>query len=157
VRYFFSLVISIGLLMAVSMLFCIVGCGGDVWIFEEKPSVADIDEIVKKIEEVNIVMGRAVGAGGDRPEQYDNFIYLKNNATKDELIGLTDHTNPTVRCYAFWALSYNPTADLLPIIYKHRNDNEIVMTLSGCIGMDEKVIDFFVRVYERRSLPDTVL
>lgn len=111
-----------------------------------EPLREEIYEIVEKIAEVNIVMDKAVGYSGERPEQYDNFIELKTKATRDELIGLTDHENPTVRCYAFWALTDDNTVEILPIIISHINDNEYVTAQFGCIGYSERVGDFFIRI-----------
>ena len=50
-------------------------------------------DIVEKIAENNRLMGGAVGYGGSKPEQFDNFLDLKETATKSELIRLTDHPN----------------------------------------------------------------
>ncbi|WP_203256197.1 hypothetical protein [Hyunsoonleella ulvae] len=106
-------------------------------------------KIVKKIENVNELMGSAVYYGGIRPKQYDNFSQLRKTANKDELIILTDHKNAVVRCYAFWALSNDKTVNLLPIILDHLNDDELVSTQFGCIGGQEKVGDFFISMARR--------
>lgn len=89
-------------------------------------------------------MGGAVYYAGIRPPQYDSFTELKNKATEDELVELTNHPNGVVRCYAFWALTYKPTAKLLPIVIAHIVDVSSVNTQFGCIGSSEKVGDFFV-------------
>ncbi|GAA3594680.1 hypothetical protein Q4Q39_07005 [Flavivirga amylovorans] len=102
--------------------------------------------IVKKIEKVNELMGSAVYYGGIRPKQYDNFSQLRKTANKKELILLTSHKNAVVRCYAFWALSYDNTAKLFPIILDHLNDDELVSTQFGCTGSQEKVGDFFISI-----------
>lgn len=102
--------------------------------------------IVNKIAKVNVVMNEAIGYAGSRPKQYDNFEALQQNATIDELIQLTDYDNSTVRCYAFWALSYHHDMDLFPIVVKHIQDTMEVMTLFGCIGGAEKVGDFFINI-----------
>lgn len=104
------------------------------------------DKIVKEIEAVNMVMSSGVGFGGDRPIQYDNFIKLKTHATSQELIELTNHYNPTVRSYAFWALSHDHSVDLFPILLNHINDNEFVKTQFGCIISSEPVGDFFIAI-----------
>jgi hypothetical protein len=111
----------------------------------------ETNQIVRKIEQVNVVMNSAVGEGGERPEQYDNFVKLKDNATSEELIKLTAHSNPAVRCYAFWALTGNPSVDLFPIVLAHLNDNETVETLFGCIISEEKVGDFFIDILVSNS------
>ncbi len=102
--------------------------------------------IVKKIEAVNTLMGSAVSYSGERPEQYDNFQELKENASIAELEKLTLHPNGVVRCYAFWALTYHYTVELLPIVLAHIDDSETVETLFGCIGGEQSVGDIFIEI-----------
>lgn len=80
------------------------------------------------------------------PKQWGNFEELQKSATREELIALTNHPNGVVRCYSFWALSYNKNADLFGIVKEHLNDDELISTLFGCIGGQEKVGDFFIQV-----------
>lgn len=112
-------------------------------------------KIVKKIEKVNVIMGEAVGYGGMRPEQYNNFEKLKETATSKELVTLTNHPNTTVRCYAFQALTMDNkldiSIDLFKIVKEHLEDNEQVETQFGCIGGSESVSDFFVSRVARRD------
>ncbi|WP_131725846.1 hypothetical protein [Flavobacterium sp. Root420] len=100
--------------------------------------------IVKKIEKENVVMGSAVGSAGITPEQYENFEELKKNASKEELLLLTNHPNGVVKCYSFWALALDKNADLFSIVKKHINDDTPVETQFGCIKSTEKVGDFFI-------------
>lgn len=102
--------------------------------------------IVKKIENINILMGSAIGSAGRRPEQYDNFELLKKTATKDELVLLTKHSNAVVRCYSFWALCNYKNFDLFSLVKSHINDDALVRTQFGCIGSTEKVGDFFINL-----------
>ncbi len=91
-------------------------------------------------------MSSAVYESGIRPAQFDNFIELQKKATKDELIELTNHPNGVVRCYVFWALSYDTSANLFPIVLNHISDTTFVNTQFGCIRSKEKVGDFFINV-----------
>jgi hypothetical protein len=91
-------------------------------------------------------MGSAVYYGGIKPKQYDNFERLRTKATKEELIELTSHPNAVVRCYSLWALSYDSSVELFPIIINHITDDEQVNTQFGCIGSAEKVGDFFINI-----------
>jgi len=118
--------------------------------FDKSKISKETNEIVKDIEEVNMVMSSAVGYAGVRPEQYDNFMKLKIKATSDELKELTNHPNPTVRSYAFWALSHDHSVDLYPIVLNHINDNEFVKTQFGCIVSGEAVGDFFINLVTPR-------
>lgn len=114
--------------------------------FEKAKISETTNQIVLKIAEINEVMGSHVGYAATRPEQYDNFIELKEKATSTELIELLNHPNPTVRSYAFWALADNHSIDLLPIVISHISDIEEVETLFGCIGGNKKVGDFMVDI-----------
>jgi hypothetical protein len=87
--------------------------------FDESSISKQTIKAVKKIEEVNQLMSSAVGAGGIRPEQWDNFEELKKTATKEELIELTNHPNGVVRSYSFWALSHKKDVDLFSIAKEH--------------------------------------
>ena len=102
--------------------------------------------IVKKIEKINVLMGSAVGSSGHKPDQYENFEELKKNASKQELIALTNHSNGVVRCYSFWALALSKNIDLFSIIKDHINDDTHVKTQFGCSGSTEKVGDFFINL-----------
>ena len=114
--------------------------------FGESKISKDVIEIVKKIEEIDVLMGSAVGYSGKRPAQYENFVALRNSATTNELVELTNHKNAVVRCYSFWALSYKENVDLFPIIINHISDEEEVKTQFGCIINMEKVGDFFIDI-----------
>lgn len=114
--------------------------------FDESSISKQTIKAVEKIEEVNQLMSSAVGAGGMRPEQWDNFEELKKTATKEELIELTNHPNGVVRSYSFWALSYKKDVDLFSIVKEHINDDEEISTMFGCIISNDKVGDFFIDV-----------
>lgn len=110
--------------------------------FDEKKISNATKRIVNKIVKGGAVMSEAIGYEGTRPKQYDNFEALQKNATIQELIVLTDHQSPTVKCYAFWALSHRQNIDLFPIVLGHIKDTAEVSTLFGCIGSAEQVGDF---------------
>jgi hypothetical protein len=72
-------------------------------------------------------------------------VYLRSKAKTGELIRLTNYSNPTVRCYAFWALVIDKhKVDLNSIIAHHLSDKKDVTTLFGCIMETMNVIDFFI-------------
>jgi len=102
--------------------------------------------IVTKIKKVNELMGSAVYSTGTRPEQWDNFEELEETASKKELTELTNHPNGVVRTYSFWALSHRKVIDLFSILKNHLDDNELINTQFGCIGSQEMVGDFFIKI-----------
>lgn len=128
----------------IGFLFALSVQAGDV--HQEGELSFIVREIVDDIAEINRVMGFAVGYAGRTPGQYGNFKRLQAAASKDELIYLTQHANTTVRCYAFWALSYDSTADLFPIVKDHITDYDLVETQFGCIVDQCYVGDFFLSV-----------
>ncbi|KOY84318.1 hypothetical protein AD998_21455 [bacterium 336/3] len=130
-------------ILIIITLICTSSCFGQ-YHFDKTKISKKIEEIIKRIKDVNQVMGNAVYYEGIKPPQYDNFIELRNKATQKELLELTNHPNGVVRCYAFWALSYIQSVDLLPVIIKHIDDDEFVSTQFGCIRDEEKVGDFFI-------------
>lgn len=126
------------------LIFCFSASGQQ--IHNQKIITNKTNKVVRKIAKINELMSSAVYYEGMRPKQYDNFEKLKEIASKEELIELTNHHNGVVRCYAFWALSYDRSVDLFPIVLNHINDDKFVNTQFGCIGSKEMVGDFFIHV-----------
>jgi hypothetical protein len=121
-----------------------LNCFGQSYQFDMVKISSQTEQIVLKIEKENWLMGSAVGNAGTRPKQFDNFTDLQSIAQQNELIELTNHPNGVVRCYSFWALTYDTSVNLLPILIKHIIDDENVTTMFGCIVSGEKVGDFFI-------------
>jgi len=103
-----------------------------------------VEKLVGAIAEGNMFMSSAVGYGGQKPQQWDNYLQLKRKASEVELIALTDHENPAVRCYAFLALTENNSAKVFDILIKHLKDSDYISTMIGCIMSQEYVGDFFL-------------
>lgn len=110
-----------------------------------KVSVAS-RRIAGAIIKENRLMGSAVSAGGERPQQYDHFEKLREVATVAELSELTRHPNGVVRCYAFWALATHKEVDLFPFVLAHIHDTAGIETMFGCIVSEEQVGDIFVYI-----------
>lgn len=104
----------------------------------------ETNQIVKRIEKINILMGSAVGSAGIKPTQYKNFEALKKSASKNELILLTNHANGVVRCYSFMALATLKNIELFPIVKDHIQDDGEIEIQFGCIRSVKKVGDFFI-------------
>lgn len=100
--------------------------------------------IVTEIAKTNVLMGRAVGFAGSRPEQWDRYVALRSMATDEELLALTSDTNAVVRCYAFQALAEKNKYGLFIVVLRHLSDTAKVHTLYGCLGGSEKVGDFIL-------------
>ena len=133
-------------LVTIIILTLTLNCFGQRFQFDRTKISSQTKTIVAKIEKENMLMGSAVGNAGVRPKQFDNFTKLQRAATKIELQELTNHPNGVVRCYSFWALTYDTSINLLPIIIKHIPDDENVSTMFGCIVSGESVEDFFINL-----------
>ena len=106
-------------LVTIIILTFTLNCFGQRFQFDKTKISSQTKIIVAKIEKENMLMGSAVGNAGVRPKQFDNFTDLQTTATKIELQELTNHPNGVVRCYSFWALTFDTSSNLLPIIIKH--------------------------------------
>jgi hypothetical protein len=102
--------------------------------------------VIKKMIKYNRIDSEAVGYGAERTAQYDRFIKLTGRATTEELILLTNHKNPVIRGYAFWALARQNYADLYKIFSDHQHDSESVDVLMNCTGGEMPLIGFMTWV-----------
>jgi hypothetical protein len=76
--------------------------------------------------------------------QVDYYKGMRRIAGPGELIALTDHHSPMVRCYAFMALAFRGDVDLFPIVLAHLSDTETVHTLICDRGSYERVGDIMI-------------
>lgn len=105
-----------------------------------------IQKVVDKIEEDNMYKSSAVGYAGERTKQWDRFEELKKKATDEELIILTNHKSPAVKCYSFQALAERNNPKTFEILLDHLKDTDMVETFQGCIVSGQSVGDFFLDV-----------
>jgi hypothetical protein len=108
--------------------------------------VGTVQNIVAQIEAGNRVESSHIGIAGSPSSQWDLYKQLKNSATTEQLIDLTDHRNGAVKCYAFHALASKRSDKLFPVLLKHLYDTSTIETQSGCIVMTELVGDYFLNV-----------
>ena len=106
-----------------------------------------VGQITDEIAKDNVVKGPAVGVSGERTAQWERFEKLKSQASDKQLLALTRHDNPTVRCYAFAAIVDRGTYDAFPILLEHLHDSVQVMVLNGCIGENVRVGDYFFPIF----------
>jgi len=109
-------------------------------------SLPALKKVVEELEAYNVVESEYVGDGGYASEQWKRYNQLKEIATMDQLVALTDYANPVVRCYAFRALAAKNSDQVFPILLAHLQDTTRVETLSGCLGGSEYTGDYFVGV-----------
>ncbi len=89
--------------------------------------------IVDRIAAIDEVQQEHIGVAGMESANYKNFMQLKEIATTEELVRLTDYSNATVACYAGWALADNAYPDLKTLFQKFIIHDKQVETFSGCI------------------------
>jgi len=111
----------------------------------EKISELKKDELIKQIANENIVMGSAVGVAGAMPDQWLRYTSLFEKLNEQETLALTDHSNNTVKCYAFMDLLAKKGKDVFPVLLKKLSDTGKVETLFGCLGGSESVREFCIK------------
>lgn len=109
-------------------------------VLSNRDTIPGLNEIVNAIAKGNSVESSHFG------KQWKRYEQLKKLATDAELVTLTDHKNPAVRCYAFRALAAKQSDQTFKVLVKHLNDASVVSTQSGCIVMDQFVGDYFIYV-----------
>lgn len=108
----------------------------------------EIKSLVNKIEKYNVLESEYVGVAGETTEQYRNFEKLRNKATFDELIHLLKRSNSVIKGYASWALADKMYPNLSEILSEFIRTEEKVISLDGCIQMQEELATiFYLRVY----------
>lgn len=155
IRYIRNLMTTIQssiIIISTSILFVCCEQEPDDKIIEQKTTSINLNtlpalkNIVDGLEEGNRVESSHIGFAGSPSSQWAKYEQLKKIATNDQLIALTDHKNPTVRCYAFQALAAKRSDKTFSVLLKHLNDTSIIQTQSGCIGMSQFTGDYFINV-----------
>jgi hypothetical protein len=103
--------------------------------------------IVAKIEYDKSVPSDTMGLRfGNLPKDYP-LTLLREKLTIEELLELTNHSNPIVRCYSFKALTQRDENSAFRVIGDHLQDTTQISTHHGCFGSEEFVGDYFIGVY----------
>jgi hypothetical protein len=102
----------------------------------------DILSFVDCIASVGQVENKSVGFGGGQSDSYNCFIELNKIASDNDLIMLTQHLKPSVRCYAFWALCKRNYKDIRIVLTPMLKDTASINYQSGCIVMGSNVVNF---------------
>jgi len=119
---------------------------------QEKTEFFHINELSNKTKDIvedlisyGRITGRAVGVAGSKPKQWDNFISLSKNASEQELLFLTKHSNPIVKCYSFDILVNRRNKNSFNLLKNNLKDTTSVSTQFGCIGSSTRVNDYFIQ------------
>jgi hypothetical protein len=110
---------------------------------------ASIDKLIDKLRKENQVhFGYPVGFAA-RPETnnkyYKLYLELKDKATDQELIALTNDTSECIVIYSFDILLQRQNPNLKNIFLQHENDTAFFWTASGCTGVIDRVNWFMLK------------
>jgi hypothetical protein len=135
------------ILIAISLMLAALP-GSAQWVFDLDKLSADAKAILSKVEDDNSVPYDTMGAfgSGNLPKDYP-LTLLREKLTIDELLELTNHNNPIVRCYSFKALTQRDENAAFEIIKNHLQDTIEISTSHGCLARHEFVGDYFVSVF----------
>lgn len=113
---------------------------------ELRRSITNITNKLRKEDEVHF--GYPVGFAG-RPETnnkyYKLYLKLKDKATDDELILLTEDTSECIVVYSFDILWQRQNSSLKNIFLQHQNDTTFFWTAGGCTGVLDRINWFMLR------------
>lgn len=85
--------------------------------------------------------------------RYTNLLKV---ASMDDLVYLTNHKIPTIRCYAFIGLMTKNYPKLKDIFLEHLKDTAVVQTRYDCVGERETVMKFMLEYFHPRSLQSKI-
>jgi hypothetical protein len=102
---------------------------------------SEIDKIANEIAQNNWLISQYV-----ENEQWGRYITLREKATNDELIMLTDHSNGVVRCYSFQALATRKGVDVFSVLIKHLHDSTKIKISEPCLVSRKYVGDYFYEI-----------
>ena len=83
--------------------------------------------------------------------QWQFYESLKSIASIEELISLTNHENPVIRCYSFQALWENKHPIVFNIFKNHLTDFEPFSAMIGCISYQKTVNEFMLELIGKRN------
>ncbi|MCB0431475.1 MAG: hypothetical protein KDD54_15280 [Flavobacteriales bacterium] len=95
------------------------------------------------------------GLGAKSSRQFQRYQRLITIASDDELIRLTDHANPAVRCYAFQGLARRGNKHVYDILMKHLDDGDLVEYACGCMTSELPVGHVFLDIVQNGGVDTT--
>jgi hypothetical protein len=102
-----------------------------------------IVKLTKKMIENDMIFGRAVGAGAVEMDEHKAFKKFVEEATLHEIVILTEHKNPLIRGYSFWAIVIRDKKMASDILKRFETDKVWVDTcLYGCVPTPYKLDHF---------------
>lgn len=118
------------------------------------PRLIEINRLADSLASVNAIHGEYVGFDGNDSPQYRNFETLTELACPEELLGLMQHENATVRGYAFWGLARQQYPKLDSVLLAHARDESLVREMQGGMISTVPLIDFMQWVVDPALMDD---
>lgn len=120
-------------------------CKGKKSKFNYQPDHIANKEVIKIADEMSSSLEDAyIGVAGSKSAHYTQFEKLIQIATEPELVELTNHPNPAVRCYSFLGLVKLKSKKVKTILEVHVKDTEKLDYTQGCIVSSYTVIQFML-------------
>jgi len=111
-----------------------------------RPRITNIANKLRKENKVHF--GYPVGFAGS-PETnnkyYKLYLKLKDKATDDELVQLTNDSSKCIVIYSFDILWRRQYSSLKTIFLEHQNDTTFFWTAAGCTGMIDRINCFMLQ------------
>ena len=111
-----------------------------------RPKIERLTNKLRKEDKVHF--GYPVGFAGE-PETNNKYFKfyskLKDNATDEELVQLTNDTSECIVVYSFDILWQRQHSNLKTIFLQHQNDTTFFWTAGGCTGMLDRINWFMLR------------
>ena len=107
--------------------------------------------LVDSLDKFKYVDQAYIGYSGDESDLFNFFNNFQEKLDIEKLVILTRHKNPTVRVYAFWALCRKKYPGFRKILDDHIKDKKTFMFNQGCVGMEEKVNEFYLMLVDPKA------
>lgn len=108
----------------------------------------EILTLVKQIERDSVLQGPLLGMMGDTlfpSPQFTRIAELRGKATLNELVLLTDHSSPVIRCHAIEAVLDSAAETFLPRMPEHLSDTTM-LTVEQFDFIDYMTVGDYLRV-----------
>ena len=109
-------------------------------------SFPELNKVLIALEKGYRVEGSVLGEGSILSKQWKNYEQLSKIATTGQLIILTNHRSPTVRCYVFQALAARHSSKVFEVLQKHLQDTARIEAMDGCFVWREFTGDYFINI-----------
>ncbi len=133
-----------------------IGCKGQNDKAMSWSSIPELKQIVSEIEKWNRVESPFIGHASMSSIQWKKFEQLMKIATEEQLIGLTDHKNSVVRCYAFQALAARNSSKVFKVLLNHLRDTPHVETQRNDLVANYFVGDYLIEAVTPNLFPTDI-